>query len=85
MHEQAYRSGVEIAERLVQVVADESSKFEAGGPVSPGGFDNFLRYIPLFKELDARALAEVQLAARPFQVDAGTMLFRQNDAADGLY
>ena len=85
VHEQAYRSGVEIADRLVNAVADESLKFEAGIAVSPGGFDDFLREVPLFAELDARALSEVQLVARPFQVDAGTMLFRQGDPPDGLY
>jgi CRP-like cAMP-binding protein len=85
VHAQAYRSGVEIAERLVAAIADESLKFEAGLSVSPGGFDDFLRQIPMFANLDARALAEVQLVARPFQVDAGTMLFRQDDPPDGLY
>ena len=85
VHEQAYRSGVEIADRLLKTVADESLKFEAGIPISPGGFDHFLREVPLFAELDARALCEVQLVARPFQVDAGTMLFQQGDAPDGVY
>ena len=85
VHGQAYRCGVETAERLVEAVADESRKFEAGLSVSPSGFDDFLRAIPMFADLDARALAEVQLVARPFQVEAGTMLFRQNDLPDGLY
>jgi CRP/FNR family cyclic AMP-dependent transcriptional regulator len=53
--------------------------------VTHGGFDDFLREIPLFAELDPRALTEVQLAARPFQVEAGTTLFRQGDPPDGLY
>jgi predicted NAD/FAD-binding protein len=43
IHEQAYRSGLEVADRLVKAVADESLKFEAGLVVSPGGFDDFLR------------------------------------------
>jgi predicted NAD/FAD-binding protein len=85
VHAQAYRCGVETAERLAEAVADESRKFEAGVSVSPGGFDDFLRAIPMFADLDARALAEVQLVARPFAVEAGTMLFRQNDLPDGLY
>ena len=49
------------------------------------GFDNFLREIPLFAELDPSELSKVQLVARPFQVDAGTTLFRQGDPSDGLY
>ena len=85
VHEQAYRCGVETAQRLVAAVAAESSQLEAGISASPGGFDNFLREVPMFADLDARALAEVQLAARPFQADAGTMLFRQDDPPDGLY
>jgi uncharacterized protein len=85
VHEQAFRCGVETAKRLVDAVSAESSTFEAGIAPSPGGFDSFLREVPMFAELDARALAEVQLAARPFQVDPGTMLFRQDDPPDGLY
>ena len=85
VHEQAYRCGVETAQRLVAALAAESSQLEAGISASPGGFDNFLREVPMFADLDARALAEVQLVARPFQADAGTMLFRQDDPPDGLY
>jgi uncharacterized protein len=85
VHEQAYRCGVETAQRLVAALAAESSQLEAGISASPGGFDSFLREVPMFADLDARALAEVQLAARPFQADAGTMLFRQDDPPDGLY
>jgi CRP/FNR family transcriptional regulator, cyclic AMP receptor protein len=59
-------------------------KFESGLSVSQG-FDNFLREIPLFADLDPRALSHVQLVAQPFQVDAGTTLFRQGDSPDGLY
>jgi predicted NAD/FAD-binding protein/CRP-like cAMP-binding protein len=83
--EQAYRGGLEIAERLVTAVADATRQFEAGVDVSEGGFDEFLRDVPLFAGLDARALAELQLAARPFKADVGTMLFRQGDAPDGFY
>jgi predicted NAD/FAD-binding protein/CRP-like cAMP-binding protein len=85
VHEQAWRSGVEAAQRLVEAVADESRQFEAGIGLSPGGFDDFLRDIPLFADLAPSALAEVQLVARPFQAEAGTMLFRQGEPSDGLY
>jgi CRP-like cAMP-binding protein len=60
-------------------------KLESGISVSQGGFDDFLREIPLFADLDPRALSQVQLVARPFQVDAGTTLFRQGDPPDGFY
>jgi CRP-like cAMP-binding protein len=60
-------------------------KLESGISVSPGGFDDFLREIPMFADLDPRALSQVQLVARPFQVDAGTTLFRQGDPPDGFY
>jgi CRP-like cAMP-binding protein len=70
---------------VVDAVADESMKLESEVSVSHGGVDNFLREIPLFADLDPRALSEVQLVARPFQVDAGTTLFRQGDPSDGLY
>jgi CRP/FNR family cyclic AMP-dependent transcriptional regulator len=53
--------------------------------VSRGSFDDFLREIPLFANLDPHALSQVQLVARPFQVEAGTTLFRQGDPCDGLY
>lgn len=85
MHEQAYRSGLECGERLLEAVVDESLSFEAGASVTAGGFDDFLREIPLFADLDPRALSAVQLVARPFQVEAGTTLFRQGDPPDGLY
>jgi predicted NAD/FAD-binding protein/CRP-like cAMP-binding protein len=84
-HEQAYRDGLETAERLVTAVADAVLKLEAGVAAREAGFDEFFRDIPLFADLDARALTEIQLAARPFLVDAGTMLFRQGDAPDGFY
>jgi uncharacterized protein len=83
--EQACRGGLETAERLVTAIADATLKFEAGIAVSEGGFDEFLRDVPLFADLDARALAEIQLAARPFEAEAGSMLFRQGDAPDGFY
>ena len=60
-------------------------KLESGISASQGGFDDFLREIPLFADLDPRALSQVQLAARPFQVEAGTTLFRQGDPSDGFY
>jgi predicted NAD/FAD-binding protein/CRP-like cAMP-binding protein len=85
LHEQAYRCGLDTAQRLIEAVADASMQFESGTLVSAGGFDDFLREIPLIADLDPRALSEVQLAARPFQVDAGTTLFRQGDPSDGLY
>ncbi|HLQ91321.1 MAG TPA: cyclic nucleotide-binding domain-containing protein [Xanthobacteraceae bacterium] len=85
LHEQAYQNGCETASRLVTAVADESLKFESGVPVSVGGFDTFLREIALFRDLEATALSEVQLVARPFQVEAGTTLFRQGDRPDGFY
>ena len=85
VHEQAYRSGFDCAQRLTEALADESLKFEAGAAASPGGFDDFLREIPLFAELDPGALAAVQLIARPFQIDAHATLFRQGDPPDGLY
>ena len=85
VHEQAFRSGVETAQRLAEAVADEARQFEAGIGLTPGGFDDFLREIPLFAHLQPGALAEVQLVARPFQVEAGTMLFRQGEPSDGLY
>jgi len=66
-------------------LADDTLKFESEFSVSRGGFDDSLREIPLFANLDPRALSEVQLVARPFQVDAGTTLFRQGDPSDGLY
>ena len=85
VHEQAYRCGLETAERVAAAVAHATLKFEAGVAVSEGGFDEFLRDVPLFADLDPRALAEIQLAASPFQVEAGTMLFRQGDVPDGFY
>ncbi len=50
-----------------------------------GSFDDFLREIPMFANLDPHALQQVQFLARPFQVNAGTTLFRQGDPSDGLY
>jgi predicted NAD/FAD-binding protein/CRP-like cAMP-binding protein len=85
VHEQAYRSGVEIGRRLLEAVADESRQFEAGVGLAPGRFDDFLREIPLFADLPSSALAEVQLVARPFHVEAGRLLFRQGEPSDGLY
>jgi CRP-like cAMP-binding protein len=60
-------------------------KLESEISASQGGFDDFLREIPLFVDLDPRALSQVQLAARPFQVEAGATLFRQGDPSDGFY
>ena len=39
----------------------------------------------MFANLDPHALQQVQFLARPFQVNAGTTLFRQGDPSDGLY
>ena len=50
-----------------------------------GGFDRFLLEVPLLAGLDAAGLAEVQRLLRPFDVQAGGVLFRQGDASDGLY
>jgi predicted NAD/FAD-binding protein/CRP-like cAMP-binding protein len=85
VHEQAYRSGVEAAQRLVEAVADESRQFEAGAGLSAARFDDFLREVSMFADLPPSALAEVQLVARPFQAEAGQMLFRQGEPSDGLY
>jgi CRP-like cAMP-binding protein len=85
VHEQAWRSGVEAAQRLVEAVADESRQFEAGTGLGAGRFDDFLREIPMFADLAPSALAEVQLVARPFQAEAGRILFRQGEPSDGLY
>jgi CRP-like cAMP-binding protein len=60
-------------------------KLESGISVNRGSFDDFLREIPMFARLEPRALAQVQLIAEPFQVSAGTTLFRQGDEPDGLY
>jgi hypothetical protein len=61
-HEQAYRRGRETAQRLVDAVNDESMKLESGISVNQGGFDDFLREIPLFADLDPRALSERERA-----------------------
>jgi peptide/nickel transport system ATP-binding protein len=58
-------------------------KLESGISVSPGGFDDFLREIPLFADLDPRALSQVQLVARPFQVAAGTTLALVGESGSG--
>ncbi|HRD76788.1 MAG TPA: FAD-dependent oxidoreductase, partial [Hyphomicrobiaceae bacterium] len=84
-HEQAYQSGIDIAERVLTAIADAARRFEAGLPVSQGGFDTFLREVPMLAHLDPDALAELQLSARPLQAEAGRVLFKQGDAADGLY
>ncbi|MGE3919186.1 MAG: cyclic nucleotide-binding domain-containing protein, partial [Hyphomicrobiaceae bacterium] len=84
-HEQAYASGADIAGRLVAAVADASRKFLSGEPDAGRGFDDFLREIPMLAGLDASALVALQLSAEPFRIDAGTVLFRQGDAADKVY
>ena len=47
--------------------------------------DDFLATVPLFAGLDPSALADLRKAAEPFTFDAGEILFRQDDAADGVY
>jgi CRP/FNR family transcriptional regulator, cyclic AMP receptor protein len=66
-------------------MADDLITRDASGSGSEFGFDDFLREIPLFADLDARALAELRWAARPARIDAGVTLFRQGDAPNGLY
>ena len=45
----------------------------------------FFRSIPLLAGLGNAAIADVQAASRPFSIEAGQQLFRQNDKADGMY
>jgi len=47
--------------------------------------DEFLASIPLFAGLDQAALGDLRRAAEPFAFPAGEFLFRQDDAADGVY
>jgi len=47
--------------------------------------DQFLASIPLFAGLEPSALRDLRLAAEPFAFAAGEFLFRQDDAADGVY
>ena len=88
MHAQEYQCGLKTAQGVVQAVL-EPMKFESGISVNHGSnhgnFDNFLSEVPLFADLDPSALSAVQLVARPFQVGAGTTLFKQGEPSDGLY
>ncbi|MEO8374926.1 MAG: cyclic nucleotide-binding domain-containing protein [Sphingomonas bacterium] len=79
VHEQALASGVELAETMRRRFGEQES-----GTRMPH-FDDFLRTIPLFAGLDPFALTDVQLAAERFTVEAGGLVFRQNDVGDGLY
>jgi CRP-like cAMP-binding protein len=45
----------------------------------------FLRTVPLFAELEPAHLEEVARHMHPFEVPAGTSLFRQGDDGDGMY
>jgi CRP-like cAMP-binding protein len=47
--------------------------------------DDSLGSMPFFAGLDREVLADVQRAASLFSVEAGRVLFRQNDEADGIY
>lgn len=47
--------------------------------------NDLLASIPLFAGLDPSAIAELGLAADRFSAAAGEQLFRQDDAADGVY
>jgi CRP/FNR family transcriptional regulator, cyclic AMP receptor protein len=47
--------------------------------------DDPLLHAPLFAALDPQARDDLRLAAQPFAVQAGDLVFRQGDDADGLY
>jgi CRP-like cAMP-binding protein len=47
--------------------------------------DEFLASIPLFAGLEPAALADLRKAAEPFEFAVGEFMFRQDDAADGVY
>lgn len=81
VHEQALSSGLDIAARLLDNI-DEGSELARHRRVS---FDDFLLEVPLFEGLEPAILSDVNLAARPFECNAGEVLFRQGQQAEGMY
>jgi CRP/FNR family cyclic AMP-dependent transcriptional regulator len=60
--------------------------FGMGESVTGGNFNSWILNFSLFSGLDSdNDLQEILALAKPFSVDAGTGLFRQGDAADGMY
>jgi CRP-like cAMP-binding protein len=47
--------------------------------------DNFLSSVPMFADLDADTLADLQDALQPVQLERGEFLFRQGQESDGMY
>ena len=83
VHEQALACGVELGQRLVEALRERPG---AAAPTAHAEtFEEFAARIPLFAGLDTLALREVHLTAERFVAPAGQVLFRQGDAADGLY
>lgn len=85
VHEPAFRSGVDVAERLIEAIECGGSDPWSVPTTDEGRFEDFLLEIPLFAGMDALALAEVQVAARPVTAPAGSALFQQGDPANGMY
>jgi len=70
VHEQAFRSGLDVAERLAGALSAPPEAYSRAQ-----SFDEFLLEIPLFAGLDASVLNDVQLVARPFEAAAGTFAY----------
>jgi predicted NAD/FAD-binding protein/CRP-like cAMP-binding protein len=81
VHEDALTSGIETAELLIE-------SLRGGGRQQPSDerdFDDFLAEVPLLTGLDTSALADVQLAARPFSAAAGEVIVHRGEDAKGVY
>ena len=48
-------------------------------------FEDFLKQVPLFKDLEPNILSDINLSARLVNYAPGDVLFRQGDNADGMY
>ncbi len=82
VHEQALQSGIDIATALLEQGKGRAPKTHNHSTVS---FDDFLRSISLFSGLDTAVLDDLQILAKPVRFEEGTFLFRQGEAADGMY
>ena len=81
VHEQAYSSGFDIGNRLVDFLLTGGRSAD----VQMQSFDDFLINVPLFEGLEPSILSDVNLAARPTVHRAGEYLFQQGQQGDGMY